>query len=402
MSIVNAFELINKFKKLFYDQLSSYGYKDIFIEMNPSFYSKEVFLKKKETDPLWYGDINLKFENDNFYYVTSCRIYFWDEKFGYELWLSCDLRSKWSLYKSYIPINSNDMNEIIFEWLFILKFLYNRENLRYTHINEWDGTKEITKQLLLYLEENDFKINHINDIVQNINISKSQKSYSVMLRKVITQNVYNHNLDDNEPLEYSDEDIKPFKDLFTKQLEELGVFNSKINLYPDLGRLSVQSHFNGSNRQIDILSYNNILYDTSEVEEIFQDILSYYFCDIKDNSNQMLSELKNNGFHIYSCSDDCSEIFAYKYGEKIEIRIQSEIVFDDMEGHRFESFCAKVLMQNGFENVKVTSGSGDQGVDIIAYKDDINMGFSASVIIVILVIKLCKRCMRARTTIIVM
>ena len=45
--------------------------------------------------------------------------------------------------------------------------------------------------------------------------------------------------------------------------------------------------------------------------------------------------------------------------------------FDSMEGHEFEYWCASLLKQNGFEGVKVTQGSGDQGVDIIAEKDDI-------------------------------
>lgn len=48
--------------------------------------------------------------------------------------------------------------------------------------------------------------------------------------------------------------------------------------------------------------------------------------------------------------------------------------FDTMEGHEFEHFCANILIKNGFKNVKVTSGSGDQGIDIIAFKDDIKYG----------------------------
>lgn len=48
--------------------------------------------------------------------------------------------------------------------------------------------------------------------------------------------------------------------------------------------------------------------------------------------------------------------------------------FDYMEGHDFEYFCADLLRKNGFINVEVTKGSGDQGIDIIAYKDDIKYG----------------------------
>lgn len=45
--------------------------------------------------------------------------------------------------------------------------------------------------------------------------------------------------------------------------------------------------------------------------------------------------------------------------------------FDYMEGHDFEYFCADLIKYNGFYNVSVTKGSGDQGVDILAEKDGI-------------------------------
>lgn len=48
--------------------------------------------------------------------------------------------------------------------------------------------------------------------------------------------------------------------------------------------------------------------------------------------------------------------------------------FDLMEGHEFEYFCAELLKNNGYENVNVTQGSGDQGIDIVAYKDGIKYG----------------------------
>lgn len=44
---------------------------------------------------------------------------------------------------------------------------------------------------------------------------------------------------------------------------------------------------------------------------------------------------------------------------------------DGMDGYQFEKFCANLLRKNGFLNVKITPGSGDQGVDIIAEKNGI-------------------------------
>lgn len=44
---------------------------------------------------------------------------------------------------------------------------------------------------------------------------------------------------------------------------------------------------------------------------------------------------------------------------------------DYMDGLDFEHWCADLLLKNGFQKAEVTRGSGDQGVDIIAEKDDI-------------------------------
>ncbi len=44
---------------------------------------------------------------------------------------------------------------------------------------------------------------------------------------------------------------------------------------------------------------------------------------------------------------------------------------DQMEGHDFEYFCAELLQRRGFQEVKVTRGSGDYGVDILAEKEGV-------------------------------
>ena len=48
--------------------------------------------------------------------------------------------------------------------------------------------------------------------------------------------------------------------------------------------------------------------------------------------------------------------------------------FDNMDGHQFERFCAHLLIKNGYEDVTLTKTSGDQGIDIIAYRDGIKHG----------------------------
>lgn len=48
--------------------------------------------------------------------------------------------------------------------------------------------------------------------------------------------------------------------------------------------------------------------------------------------------------------------------------------WDDMEGHEFEYFCADLLKRRGFQEVVVTKGSGDFGIDILAERDGISYG----------------------------
>jgi len=44
--------------------------------------------------------------------------------------------------------------------------------------------------------------------------------------------------------------------------------------------------------------------------------------------------------------------------------------FDDMDGWEFEEFVAEVLLRNGYQHVEITRGSKDQGVDILAQKEE--------------------------------
>lgn len=44
---------------------------------------------------------------------------------------------------------------------------------------------------------------------------------------------------------------------------------------------------------------------------------------------------------------------------------------DELDGHEFEYFCADLLRKKGFEEVEVTKGSGDYGIDVLAEKDGV-------------------------------
>lgn len=50
-----------------------------------------------------------------------------------------------------------------------------------------------------------------------------------------------------------------------------------------------------------------------------------------------------------------------------------------MTGYEYETKCAKYLEDNGFTQVTITPGSGDQGIDVIAFKEGKNMVFNANI-----------------------
>lgn len=58
-------------------------------------------------------------------------------------------------------------------------------------------------------------------------------------------------------------------------------------------------------------------------------------------------------------------VFLVRAGRKMPSNL------DLMEGHDFEYFCAQLLKRRGFQDVEVTKGSGDYGIDILAEKDGI-------------------------------
>lgn len=57
-----------------------------------------------------------------------------------------------------------------------------------------------------------------------------------------------------------------------------------------------------------------------------------------------------------------------------EPRARSVAELDGMSGAEFERFCARLLIDNGYRDVHLTKESGDQGIDIIAFRDGIKFG----------------------------
>ena len=81
-------------------------------------------------------------------------------------------------------------------------------------------------------------------------------------------------------------------------------------------------------------------------------------------------KLKDNVFtNVHSLCDPDEPSSICSKEEAFAIDDVSSI--DGMDGHDFEYFCADLLRKDGFSEVNVTRGSGDQGVDILATKGGI-------------------------------
>lgn len=107
-------------------------------------------------------------------------------------------------------------------------------------------------------------------------------------------------------------------------------------------------------------------------------------CVCKDFSNDLypigedIKDISTSRFDYILCAK-CSCVIPDTYSNNDTPMIipnadNNSISIDTMEGHQFEQFCAVLLRKNGYSDVEVTRGSGDQGIDIIAYKDGVKFG----------------------------
>lgn len=117
--------------------------------------------------------------------------------------------------------------------------------------------------------------------------------------------------------------------------------------------------------------------------QIYNDLLGigYIKTESPDQSAIMIQDPQIIWSYIettYGLNSNGSISYNYMFSNSEQIQtIQSKTNsydFDNMEGHEFEHFCAKILEKNGFVNVTVTQGSGDDGIDVLAERDGITYG----------------------------
>lgn len=169
-----------------------------------------------------------------------------------------------------------------------------------------------------------------------------------------------------------DECKKHFVEYVKKVSDRRNLYGDyQIALSNDLNQVDITFHKDWHKYSLRIKSSTKL---TQDVENVFDRLIYAWIYD-KADFNRFAYNLDGFCFLPQNISENGAFVI-YKKSVKYEVKTTSNkiIDFDNLDGHMFEHFCAKLLRLNGFKNVSVTSGSNDQGIDIIAYKDDIKYG----------------------------
>lgn len=98
-------------------------------------------------------------------------------------------------------------------------------------------------------------------------------------------------------------------------------------------------------------------------------------------ANDLMDRMKAEGLIAQNERGLWVPATGYRFGADIPVSVNASMFeqqnglrisdVDCMEGHDFEYWCADLLRKLGYQDVEVTPGSGDQGVDILAEKEGI-------------------------------
>lgn len=189
-----------------------------------------------------------------------------------------------------------------------------------------------------------------------INIIPLMREYKLSeddIKQIIQEMQESNVIDESKNPMMTLDEFERFVDIYEPELFKCrnGLFNKKNFL--DIGEIIFDE---GAEAVYDILPANEIIDYLNIMEKL--KILSY-----DDYRNKYDILVSREEFY-----DICKSVPNFLKDEESS---EQEINIDNMDGHEFEYFCADILRKNGFENVEVTQGSGDHGIDILAEKHEI-------------------------------
>ncbi len=163
----------------------------------------------------------------------------------------------------------------------------------------------------------------------------------------------------HENLKYDDSKVEMNQESFYQQSNK---FNQKIE--------QLQMQKNSLEETIDSMNAykQKLSQQVNEINKIYQD-LSY----LKNEKNDLLNEVdelkqKKEKLKAKTLSSQYTEFLQYQAKKKLNN-------IDNFDGYQFENFTCKLLSKLGFQDVKLTKGSSDYGIDVLAKNGDTTYGF---------------------------
>ena len=287
--------------------------------------------------------------------LKEIEAYFWDHQYGYDLRIRC--------YSEDFEIEDavHTCDEIV-------SFVSNP-----TSLQACDLSKDFS-QFLTNISFCDIQIVSFSNAKLAYMVAfKDGNKYTISINRKFEERIQQDFSETDELAEFSVAEIDQYQKSFDLLMQELTESNEySVNLNDGLDELKVMICKNLDKYYLDIQCDCDM---TWGIENYFHEIIRCWYASLNIQSF-FLQCLKREDFHISNSLPDGDSLILHKKEYSFQIRKYSEKVidFDNMEGHLFERFCAEVLGLNGFKNVTVTQGSGDQGIDIIAYKDNAKYG----------------------------
>lgn len=116
------------------------------------------------------------------------------------------------------------------------------------------------------------------------------------------------------------------------------------------------------------------IYDSMPAEELLDYLnIMEKLKILKYNSYDNKYEILLSYSDFYEICQCIPDIFSsITYNSSSEDDQYADLDYDNISGIEFERFCAYILSQNDFYNIKMTPATGDHGIDLFALKDDIS------------------------------
>ena len=274
------------------------------------------------------------------------------------------------ILKDFVKLENNKNLEII-----INRFIKNNQNL----------SIEINAVPIRDNTSNGYKANYkIEDLyeIKEFDSSKIAYTFETAYKKIKRASSLNINYYDNKKkIDYLVQSLKE-QHIITKQTDNLSFttfLNEKYHKYrkDEYERLNKEYHFE-SNTQNDFILNNFTEINLNENEKIYYFALKYY----NENEYKMFSD----------CFFDAEKTIQDYYKQKDREKYIKNLLnnpnsdkltkkytidkIDKMNGFEFEEFIALLFKKIGYKT-SVTKLSGDQGIDILAVRNNITLAIQA-------------------------